>query len=217
MDAGAERVTLVTRGGQILGHNSALHALIWLWCHAGPNDSEKLGIAVPVTASNIVERIAGECGRTVVRTGTSRRALSTAALRPDIGLAGSRRGGFVFPQFLAAYDAVMTLGMLLRMLDHQQTTLDEVVATLPPYFLRDRAVFCPFDRKGAVMRTMAALSPGGDMVEGVRIEADGGWAHVLPHATEALVHVFTEGENAASADALLERYVAEVERAIEAG
>jgi mannose-1-phosphate guanylyltransferase/phosphomannomutase len=217
MDAGAERVTLVTRGGQILGHNSALHALIWLWCHAGPNGSEKLGIAVPVTASNIVERIAGECGRTVVRTGTSRRALSTAALRPDIGLAGSRRGGFVFPQFLAAYDAVMTLGMLLRMLDHQQTTLDEVVATLPQYHLRDRAVFCPFDRKGAVMRTMAALSPGGDMVEGVRIEADDGWAHVLPHATEALVHVFAEGEDAASADALLERYVAQVERAIENG
>ena len=217
MDAGAERVTLVTKSGQALGHNSALHAMVWLWCHAGSGESEKLGIAVPVTASNVVERIAGECGRTVLRTGTSRRALSTAALRPDIGLAGSRRGGFVFPQFLAAYDAVMTLGMLLRLLDQQQTTLDEVMATLPPYHLRDRTVFCPFDRKGAVMRTMAALSPGGEMVEGVRIEADGGWAHVLPHATEALVQVFAEGEDAVAADALLERYVAEVEGAIENG
>jgi mannose-1-phosphate guanylyltransferase/phosphomannomutase len=172
-----------------------------------------------VTASAVVDRIGEECGREVRRTGTSRRSLSAAALEPGIGFAGSRRGGYVFPRFLAAYDAVMSFGMLLRMLDQQGLTLDAVVAELPDFHLRHEAVFCPFDRKGAVMRTMASFGQlrQADVVEGVRIATDDGWALVLPHATEAVVHVYAEGATSESADTTLERYVAEVNDAIANG
>jgi phosphomannomutase len=83
--------------------------------------------------------------------------------------------------------------------------------------LRDEPVFCPFPRKGAVMRTMAAMGEIGSVVEGVRIPADDGWALVLPHATEAVVHVHAEGTTAASTEAILARYVAEVHKAIADG
>jgi mannose-1-phosphate guanylyltransferase/phosphomannomutase len=219
MDSTAERVTLVTGKGHVLDHDTALHAMVWLWCHTDFGNGSPPNIAVPVTASSAVEQIAEECGREVLRTGTSRRALSAAALLPDIGFAGSRRGGFVFPSFLAGYDAVMSFGMLLRMLDHQETTLDDVVDKLPDFHLRHEAVFCPFDRKGAVMRTMSAFGQlkEADMVEGVRIATEDGWALVLPHATEAVVHVYAEGSSCVSADETLARYVAQVEDAIANG
>ena len=216
-DSTAERLTLVTGSGVILDPDTALHAMISLWCGVEPAEGRGSDVAIPVTASAVVESIAGACGRSVRRTGTSRRALSSAALDPAVGFAGSRRGGFVFPDFLAAYDAMMSFGMLLRMLDRQQTTLDEVVKGLPEFFLRGEVVFCPFDRKGAVMRTMAAMGEIGSVVEGVRIPTDDGWALVLPHATEALVHVHAEGSTAASAEATLAHYVAEVRQAIAAG
>jgi mannose-1-phosphate guanylyltransferase/phosphomannomutase len=109
--------------------------------------------------------------------------------------------------------------MLLRMLDHQETTLDDVVDKLPDFHLRHEAVFCPFDRKGAVMRTMSAFGQlkEADMVEGVRIATEDGWALVLPHATEAVVHVYAEGSSCVSADETLARYVAQVEDAIANG
>jgi mannose-1-phosphate guanylyltransferase/phosphomannomutase len=218
MDSTAERITLVTGAGRVLDHDTALHAMVWLWCGAEPVGGEGPGVAVPLTASQVVERIAGACGRTVVRTGTSRRALATAALDEAVGFAGSRRGGYVFPRFLAAYDAVMSFGMLLRLLDHHGVTLDEVVDQLPPFFLRHQAVFCPFDRKGAVMREMAARGESGDAhtVEGVRFTYDDGWSLVLPHATEPQVNVYAEGTDDASADAILDRTVEAVERAIRA-
>jgi mannose-1-phosphate guanylyltransferase/phosphomannomutase len=113
----------------------------------------------------------------------------------------------------------MSFGMLLRMLDYQEMTLDEVVARLPEFHLRHEAVFCPFDRKGAVMRVVAALGQNGDagMVEGVRIPTSDGWALVLPHTTEAVVHVYAEGDTSASATAALTRYVTEVQEAIANG
>lgn len=219
MDSTAERVTLVTGSGRVLDHDTALHAMVWLWCHTDVPAEGGGGLAVPVTASNVIDRIGEECGREVRRVGTSRRSLSAAALDPDIGFAGSRRGGYVFASFLAAYDAVMSFGMVLRLLDRLEMSLDEVVDQLPDFYLRHEAIFCPFDRKGAVMRTMAAHGQlkQADLVEGVRVTTNSGWALVLPHSSEAIVHVYAEGSSSADADDTLARHVAMVEDAIENG
>jgi mannose-1-phosphate guanylyltransferase/phosphomannomutase len=219
MDSTAERITLVTPAGRILDHDTALHAMIWLWVNSGLARADGLGVAVPVTASTAVERIVGAAGHFVRRTGTSRRALCAAALDPAVGFAGSRRGGFVFPHFLAGYDAVMSFGMLLTLLDRHGMDLDEVVTRLPGFHLEEKSVFCPFDRKGAVMRSMAALARTSevDVIEGVRIPHDDGWVLVLPHATEAQVAVYAEGDSQERAAALLERYVDEVRETIANG
>jgi len=213
MDATAERISLITGSGRVLDPDTTLHAMTYLWSRT---DSSGLCMAVPLTASRVVELIAGDAGHCIVRAGTSRRSLSAAALRDDVGFAGSQTGGFVFPRFLAAYDAVMSLAMVLRMLDTLETTLDEVVENLPPFHLRRRSVFCPFDRKGAVMRQMAeiGLHREVEMTEGVRVVHDDGWALVLPHESEASVDVFSEGGTAAIADEIADRYVALVEQAI---
>ncbi len=216
MDATAERVTVVTASGRVLDPDTLLHTLATLWCRT---DDTLRSLAVPITASYVIDGVAGACGREVLRVGTSRRSLSSAALTPGVGFAGSRTGGFVFPEFLAAYDAVMTLGMLLRMLDRAGLGLDEIVDALPPFYLRHREVFCPFDRKGAVMRQMAELGQHREveLVEGVRVVEDGGWVLVLPHASEPLVDVYAEGEDADVADEIVERYGALVEAAITEG
>ncbi|MEN6430946.1 MAG: sugar phosphate nucleotidyltransferase [Coriobacteriales bacterium] len=216
MDATAERVTLVLGDGTVLDRNTALHAMVRLWCET---DQTARGLAVPLTASHVIEDIVAGSGREVVRVGTSRRSLSAAALREDVGFAGSQTGGFVFPEFLASYDAVMTVGMLLKMLDRLGTSLDEVVGTLPAFHLAHASVPCPFDRKGAVMRSMAELAQEHEveMTEGVRVCGDGGWALVLPHASEPLVEVFSEGATDELAQVILARFIARVERAIEGG
>lgn len=205
LDANAECVTFVTPGGRVLDHDTALHAMVRMWCETDPG---KGGVAVPITASRVVEQIAAVYGRHVVRTGTSRRALSAATHSGEVGFAGSRSGGYVFPGFLAAYDAVMTLGMTLHMLTALDTDLDRLVDALPVCHLRHQAVYCPFDRKGAVMRRMASLADTHqvEMTEGVRVVESDGWALVLPHATESLVDVYVEGDSAERVEQLLERY-----------
>lgn len=213
IDANAERVTFVTPQGRVLDYDTALHAMVALWCETSKTGA---GIAVPLTASRVVERIAGQHGHDVIRTGTSRRALSDAAHSEVVGFAGSCNGGYIFPRFLVAYDAVMTLGMMLRMLTEMDTDLDTVVDRLPECHLRHYAVHCPFDRKGAVMRHMASLAETHEveMTEGVRVVEPEGWTLVLPHASDSVVDVYVEGDTVATAEALLERYRTMVEHAV---
>lgn len=213
MDATAERVTLVTGEGTVVDRNTALHAMVSMWCRT---DETERAIAVPMTASRVIERIAADSGREVVRAGTSRRSLSAAALRGEVGFAGSQTGGFVFPDFLASYDAVMTLGMLLGMLDRLGTSLDEVVQELPPHHLRHASVPCPFDRKGSVMRHMAELAQDHqvEMTEGVRVTEGEGWVLVLPHVSEPTVEIYSEGESEVHAKEIVGRYMRLVDAAI---
>lgn len=199
-DPGAERVRLMTPKGVILDDDTALHAMVWLWCHARPDVEGAL--AVPLTASSVVEHIAAESGRLVIRPGRSRRALAEAVLKGHAVFAGGLSGGFIFGDFLPAFDGVLALGMLVRMLMHLDVTLDQVIEALPPFHKRQVAVFCPSDRKGAVMRAVSEASASMDvnLTEGVRVYYDDGWALILPDSTEPLVTVWAEADSADAAD-----------------
>jgi mannose-1-phosphate guanylyltransferase/phosphomannomutase len=217
IDAAGESVVIISPDGRVLDGDTALHALIELWCSRGCSDHGD--VAVPVMASRIVERIAGMHGCGVVRAGRSKRALSLAALREDVGFAGDRAGGYIFSSFLAGVDAVMTMGSIARLLSETGRRLDDVVAALPEHHLVEAAVSCPSDLKGAVMRAMSESVAGleVEMTEGIRVERDGGWALVLPDPSEPIVQVFAEAEDADSARALLSEYTEMVEHTIEAG
>jgi mannose-1-phosphate guanylyltransferase/phosphomannomutase len=155
----------------------------------------------------------------VYRPGRSRRSLATLVRDGDVGFAGSTTGGFIFADFLAAYDAVLSLGMIVRMLCAANVAIDDVVSELPAFYKRDVPVFCPIERKGAVMRAVAeaAAELDADYTEGVRVKFDGGWALVMPHATEPLVTVYSEGADNESADAAIAEWKTLVENAINAG
>jgi mannose-1-phosphate guanylyltransferase/phosphomannomutase len=213
IDAAGERVVLISPDGTALDGDTTLHALVDLWCG---NPKSHGDVAVPMTASRVVERIAQSHGRCVVRTGTSKRALSLAALRNDVGFAGDRAGGLIFPGFLAAFDAVMTVGSLARLLTETDRRLDDVVAHLPATHLVEASVACPSSAKGAVMRAMSEATAGleTEMTDGIRVARERGWALVLPDPSEPLVHVFAEGDDADSAHALLSEYTHMVEEAV---
>jgi len=212
-DSTAERVVFVTPSGRMLDGDTALLALVDLWCRC---DDTGKPIAVSLTASQAVEEIASKTGHAVLRPGWSRRSLAVVAHEGLVGFAGSTRGGYIFPRFLAAYDGVFAVAMVASMLGRTGASLDEVVDALPPFHKSETSVFCPVHRKGAVMRAVSEASAGAevDLTEGVRIAEDDGWALVLPHGSEPEVMVWAEGSSEEALARIMERWVAVVQGAI---
>ncbi len=211
-----ERIDLVTPAGRILEGNTALHAVLRLWCST---DKTGLPAAVPLGASSVCEQIAASTGHQIVRPGSTRRSLAALACEGEVGFAGSMRGGFIFPDFLASYDGVVAALMITRMLDLVGEDLDEVVDGLPACHKKVTHIFCPVDRKGAVMRTVteAAVGLEPNLTEGVRVTSDDGWALVLPHSSEPLVSVSAEGTSKESTERLMAYWTALVEDSVDAG
>ena len=110
--------------------------------------------------------------------------------------AGAVGGGYVFPEFLPAYDAVASLCKLLELLAPVRKPLSELVAELPKSTLVHRQVPCPWSLKGTVMRvvTERLRDREVDTLDGIKVFDERGWAQVLPDPDEPLVHVYAEGK-----------------------
>src|SRR5439155_11852307 len=120
-------------------------------------------IAFPITVTHQVERFAEDGGLEVVRTPASLAELTRAASEPGVVFAGAVGGGYVFPEFLPAYDAVASLCKLLELLAPMDRSLSELVADLPPSTVVHRQLPCSWALKGAVMRLLTERLKGREL------------------------------------------------------
>jgi mannose-1-phosphate guanylyltransferase / phosphomannomutase len=152
-------------------------------------------VAFPITVTSQVERMVEGSGLEVIRTPASLAELTKAAAEDDVVFAGAVGGGYVFPEFLPAYDAVAGLCKLLELLAPERRPLSELVAELPASTLVHRQVPCPWSLKGTVMRVLTEQLRDRevDLLDGIKVFDDRGWAQVLPDPDEPLVHVYAEG------------------------
>ena len=106
---------------------------------------------------------------------------------------------------------------VLELLALEGRKLHELNDMLPNWFFRHRALRCPWERKGEVMRTIADDYAGAEieMFDGVRIRTNGGWFLVLPDASDPTVNVYAEGKSSGAADDLLAGVVTRIEALVE--
>lgn len=111
-------------------------------------------------------------------------AVLRAALHSDTVLASDGAGGYCWPEFLVAFDAVYTAAKLLELLATSAVGLRELRAKLPKVGYAKKVEFCPWEAKGRVMRTVMERHLGDrvDLTDGVKITVDGGWVLVVPDA-----------------------------------
>jgi mannose-1-phosphate guanylyltransferase/phosphomannomutase len=108
---------------------------------------------------------------------------------------GAVGGGYVFPEFLPAYDAIASLCKLLELLAPVQRPLSELVGELPRPTLLHRQLPCPWSLKGMVMRVLNERYSDAnvDLLDGIKIFEDRGWVQVLPDPDEPQIHIYAEG------------------------
>jgi mannose-1-phosphate guanylyltransferase/phosphomannomutase len=161
-------------------------------------------LAFPITVTSRVEQMVQGSGLEVIRTPASLAELTKAAAEDGVIFAGAVGGGYVFPEFLPAYDAVASLCKLLELLAPVQKPLSELVAELPVSTLVHRQLPCPWSLKGTVMRVLTERLRDRklDLLDGIKVFDERGWAQVLPDSDEPLIHIYAEGKTEQDSDAL---------------
>jgi mannose-1-phosphate guanylyltransferase / phosphomannomutase len=211
-DPVGERIQLVDEKGALVSDERAL--LVVLDLVAAERHHGR--VALPVTTTRVAEQVCRFHGVQVDWTPTSMDALTTAAAADDMIFAADGRGGFVVPEFGRTVDGIAAFVRLLGLVARTRLTLSQIDARIPQAHLLRRSIPTPWAAKGSVMRTVveAAADQMVDTTDGVRIiDPDRGWALVLPDPADAVTHLWAEGNDADSAQALLDEWAAVVERA----
>ena len=211
-DPVGERIQLVDEKGALVSDERAL--LVVLDLVAAERNHGR--VALPVTTTRVAEQVCKFHGVQVDWTPTSSDALTAAAAGEDVILAADGRGGFVVPEFGRSVDGIAAFVRLLGLVARTRLTMSQIDARIPQAHLLRRSVPTPWSAKGSVMRSVveAAGDRPVDTTDGVRIiEPDRGWVLVLPDPAEAMTHLWAEGDDADSAQLLLDEWAAVVERA----
>jgi len=205
LDVGGEKIFLVDEHGERLRDIVAAAAMTELALRSNPGAT----IAVPVTMPNVFERIADQHGGHLIRTKVDAHALTRVACESSVVMAADGAGSFIFPEFQCASDGLMAIAKLLEFLALQQTTLSQVIASLPPFQVAHRQVSCPWEAKGGVMRRLNEYGQRNQVqtTDGVKIwlnEAE--WVLVLPDPDYPLFQVYAESDSQMQATAIAQKY-----------
>ena len=204
LDRAAERLYIVDeRGREIPVEQSLL-----LFLRLIGTDGRRGKLAFPITVTSQVDKLLEGSGLEVVRTPASLADLTKAAAEDGVIFAGAVGGGYVFPEFLPAYDAVASLCKLLELLAPVRRPLSELVADLPEPTLVHRQLPCPWALKGVVMRVLTERLRDRelDLLDGIKVFDERGWAQVLPDPDEPVVHIYAEGRTKEDSKALEAEY-----------
>ncbi len=209
IDAGGERLFVVNERGELISHERLLTLVVELFLRTTENVGS---IAVPISSSGEVDLIAAPKGVSVVKTRNSHLAMMEAATAEDIRFVGGTRGGFIFTDFFFATDAMYSVAKILEMMAIADKRLGDLDLEIPHLHMSRRDVNCSWEHKGKVMRHIMRDSEGRrrDMVDGVKIYFDQDRQEVsallIPDKERPLFHIFAEGRDQATADALANQY-----------
>jgi len=206
-----ERFSAVDEEGAPLVGDDLLLAYVDLVLQEGGQGQR---IAVPFSATSGVEEVCARYGATCERTKADARSLmERAGAERDLAFAGDTDGGFIFPRFLPAFDAMLALGKLIELLALRGKRLSEVAAGVPHYHRVDLSVECPWERKGMVMRRLHEDTRGlrSEQLDGIKIMLDEGWVLVLPDVSGPLFHVRAESADLQAAQDLAGRFAARIQ------
>jgi mannose-1-phosphate guanylyltransferase / phosphomannomutase len=214
-DRAAERLYLIDDRAREIPVEQAL----LLYLRLIGSDGRRGKLAFPVTVTSQVERLVEGSPLEVVRTPASLAALTKAASENGVIFAGAVGGGYVFPEFLPAYDAMASLCKLLELLAPIDRPLSELVSELPASHVVHRRVPCPWSQKGLVMRVLTERLKDRevDLRDGIKVFDERGWAQVLPDPDEPVVHVYAEGRDEEGSAELEEELRGLVEAVLQQG
>lgn len=204
LDPDGETIILVDDEGQVLRHDQALLALTEMVAQHHPAAQ----IAVPVSTSSGVVTIAEAHDASVVWTKLAPADLMETAAQEQVQFAASLDGGFVWPDFLSAFDAMASFAKTLDLLAASGRRLSEVVRGLPPVHVVEEAVPTPWEQKGTVMRSILEWVKDREtvLVDGVKVIHPDGWVLIAPDADEPLTRLWAEAASDHDARRLLEEY-----------
>ena len=127
LDPAAERIFLVDDQAREIPVEQEL--LLFLRLLA--SDGKQGRLAFPTTVTSLVDDLVKDTDLEILRTSASLSALTMAAAGDGVIFAGSVGGGFVFPDFVPAYDGMASLCKLLELLAPVRRPLSAIVASSP--------------------------------------------------------------------------------------
>ena len=128
-------------------------------------------------------------------------------------IGGEGNGGVIYPELHYGRDALVGVALFLTHLAEQGVTMTELRKRYPAYYAsKNKIELTPaidVDKVLATVKERYAHERVND-IDGVKIDFAESWVHLRKSNTEPIIRIYTEAKSEAEADALAEKFIAEL-------
>lgn len=212
VDVDGEKFVLIDEYGRIISGFQLLCLVTAMFMSVNPGAVIAAPLNAPLALSNLVKQHGGK----LIYSKADPRSLMVSVLsNKEVGFAGDKEGGFIFSQFLPAFDAMFAFGKLMEIMAKSKMTISQFLEEVPPFYLASQSMECTWQDKGRIMREI--IEDAGEnrieLIDGVKIYPDDkSWELVLSDPAEPLLHLHAEGETHERAQSLVEEFKQRIER-----
>lgn len=141
--------------------------------------------------------------------------VNVVAKMKEVGavIGGEGNGGVIYPELHYGRDALVGTALFLTYLAEKGMTMTALRKTYPAYFAsKNKIELTPaidVDKVLFEMKSRYAHERVTD-IDGVKIDFAENWVHLRKSNTEPIIRVYTEAKTMAEADALAQRFIAEI-------
>jgi phosphomannomutase len=200
VDPDVDRLALVSNEGRAIGedYTLALAAKVVLRYHEGP-------VVTNLSTSRIVEDIAREQDRKVIRAPVGEVNVATRMRSEKAAIGGEGNGGVILPELHLGRDAPVGAALILQLLHEESASLSTIVERYPRYSIVKDKLERPSAPLDSVYESLKKAFPDAevDTQDGLRLSWDDRWVHIRPSGTEPIVRVIAEAPSVEEAEALI--------------
>ena len=128
-------------------------------------------------------------------------------------IGGEGNGGVIYPELHYGRDALVGVALFLTYLVKKGCSMTELRATYPAYYAsKNKIQLTPaidVDNLLLEMKSRYAAERVTD-IDGVKIDFAESWVHLRKSNTEPIVRIYTEAKSPEEADALAQKFIAEM-------
>jgi Nucleoside-diphosphate-sugar pyrophosphorylase involved in lipopolysaccharide biosynthesis/translation initiation factor 2B, gamma/epsilon subunits (eIF-2Bgamma/eIF-2Bepsilon) len=207
IDSNGENLTLVSREG-IIVKDDLFQAFISLIIF---KRSPGTTFFVPITSSEVIERLASRYRCVVKRTKNCLQAVMDEILSQS-----SSSGQNGSDQLVLYFDAIAGLVKIIEYMCVSGITLNQLLLEIPKIYIDKKSIYCPWELKGTVMRRIINDNKDkkAELLDGIKLYLDDGWVLIIPDADTPAFKIISEGSSAIAAQEHCVRFHNIVERII---
>ena len=141
--------------------------------------------------------------------------VNVVARMKEVGavIGGEGNGGVIYPELHYGRDALVGVALFLTYLAKNGMTMTGLRKTYPAYFAsKNKIALTPAIDVDKVLHEIKERYHNERVndIDGVKIDFPESWVHLRKSNTEPIIRVYTEAGTMAEADALAQRFIAEI-------
>lgn len=131
----------------------------------------------------------------------------------NVVIGGEGNGGIIYPELHYGRDALVGVALFLSLLAEKKMSVSALRASYPNYFMSKKKIaLTPQLDVDAILKTMENNYSHEQLttIDGVKIDFANSWVHLRKSNTEPIIRIYTEAQSQDAADALADRFIAEI-------